>query len=101
VIDGLMRPGRKIRLMAAGHDYEISSSACSRQTGSGGIAGRWRSRFVANIKTVTPRSGTIETRSADDHAVSRVQGTQAMVFAGLYPVEGQRLRAARSARQPG
>jgi translation elongation factor EF-G len=54
VIDGAIRPGMKIRLMAKGQEYTSIRSACSRPSRRGGSLGVGEVGFIfAGIKTVS------------------------------------------------
>jgi GTP-binding protein LepA len=102
VIDGLMRPGQKIRLMATGHDYEIEQLGVfspkpvpveSLGVGEAGF-------MVANIKTVTDAKigDTItETERPTATPFPGFKELKPMVFAGLYPVEGSKYSELREA----
>jgi GTP-binding protein LepA len=102
VIDGLMRPGQKIRLMATGHDYEIEQLGVfspkpvpveSLGVGEAGF-------MVANIKTVTDAKIGDTITEIDRPTTSPFPGfkeLKPMVFAGLYPVEGSKYSELREA----
>jgi len=93
VIDGTLRPGMKIRLMAEGQDYESlqvgiftpkAVEICELGPGEVGF-------LVANIKKISDaKIGDTITGSARP-TVAPFPGfkeLKPMVFAGLYPVEG-------------
>jgi GTP-binding protein LepA len=102
VIDGLMRPGQKIRLMATGHDYEIEQLGVfspkpvpveSLGVGEAGF-------MVANIKTVTDAKIGDTITEIDRPTATPFPGfkeLKPMVFAGLYPVEGSKYSELREA----
>jgi GTP-binding protein LepA len=92
IIDGVMRPGQKIRLMQTGQDYEIEQLGVfspkpvvvdSLGVGEAGF-------MVANIKTVTDAKigDTItEIGRPTPTPFPGFKELKPMVFAGLYPVE--------------
>ncbi len=93
VIDGTLRPGMKIRLMARGQEYEVEQvgtfspkPTAATELGVGEVG------FVfAAIKTVTDAQigDTItETARPTAEAFPGFKVSKPMVFAGLYPVEG-------------
>src|SRR5205823_1745333 len=102
VIDGVMRPGMKIRLMVTGHDYEIEQLGVfspkpvpveSLGVGEAGF-------MVANIKNVADAKigDTItETARPTSTPFPGFKELKPMVFAGLYPVEGSKYAELREA----
>ncbi|OLC48954.1 MAG: elongation factor 4 [Acidobacteria bacterium 13_1_40CM_65_14] len=102
VIDGVIRPGMKIRLMAQGQDYEalqlgvFSPKPVEVDELAVGEVGF----LVANIKTVADaKIGDTITETARP-AVEPFPGfkeLKPMVFAGLYPVEGHEYPELRDA----
>jgi GTP-binding protein LepA len=102
VIDGVMRPGQKIRLMAAGLDHQIetlgvfSPKAVSVDSLSAGEAGF----LVANIKNVADAKIGDTITEVDRPTATPFPGfkeLKPMVFAGLYPVEGSKYAELREA----
>jgi GTP-binding protein LepA len=102
VIDGVMRPGQKIRLMVTGHDYEVeqlgvfSPKPVPVQSLGVGEAGF----MVANIKNVADaKIGDTITEIARPTATPfpGFKELKPMVFAGLYPVEGSKYAELREA----
>jgi GTP-binding protein LepA len=102
VIDGAMAPGMKIRLMAAGQDYQIeqigvfSPKPVPVETLGVGEAGF----MVANIKNVADaRIGDTVTEIARPTLTPfpGFKELKPMVFAGLYPVEGSKYAELREA----
>jgi GTP-binding protein LepA len=102
VIDGVIRPKMKVRLMAAGQDYEIeqvgvfSPKPVPVEELGVGEAGF----IVANIKTVgDARIGDTITETARPTAepFPGFKEMKPMVFAGLYPVEGHQYPELRDA----
>jgi len=102
VIDGQMRPGMKIRLMATGQDHEIEQLGCFtpkpvvvEELGVGEVG------FIfANIKTVTDAKigDTItETARPTSTPFPGFKELKPMVFAGLYPVEASQYPELRDA----
>jgi GTP-binding protein LepA len=93
VIDGVIRPGMKIRLMAKGQEYEVEQvgvfspkPTVMSELGVGEVG------FVfAAIKTVTDAQiGDTITEAArpTSEPFPGFKESKPMVFAGLYPVEG-------------
>jgi GTP-binding protein LepA len=93
VLDGVLRPGMKIRLMAKGQEYEVEQvgtfspkPTVATELGVGEVG------FVfAAIKTVTDAQiGDTITEAARPTAepFPGFKVSKPMVFAGLYPVEG-------------
>jgi GTP-binding protein LepA len=93
VLDGVIRPGMKIRLMAKGQEYEVEQvgtfspkPTAATELGVGEVG------FVfAAIKTVTDAQigDTItEASRPTAEAFPGFKVSKPMVFAGLYPVEG-------------
>jgi GTP-binding protein LepA len=93
VIDGLLRPGIKIRLMAKGQEYEVEQvgvfspkPTVATELGVGEVG------FVfAAIKTVTDAQIGDTITEASRPTLAPFPGfkeSKPMVFAGLYPVEG-------------
>jgi GTP-binding protein LepA len=102
VIDGVIRPGTKIRLMAQGQDYEAlqlgvfsPKAAEVEELGVGEVG-----FLVANIKNIgDAKIGDTITESARP-TVEPFPGfkeLKPMVFAGLYPVEGHQYPELRDA----
>src|SRR5256712_8678567 len=102
VIDGTLRPGMKIRLMAEGQDYDAEhvgtfnpKATPADELGVGEVG-----FLVANIKKVSDaKIGDTITESARP-AESPFPGfkeLKPMVFAGLYPVEGHEYPELRDA----
>ncbi|HYM25057.1 MAG TPA: translation elongation factor 4 [Vicinamibacterales bacterium] len=102
VIDGTIRPGMKIRLMAQGQDYEslqlgtFTPKAVEVDSLGVGEVGF----LVANIKNVADaKIGDTITESANPTAepFPGFKELKPMVFAGLYPVEGHEYPELRDA----
>src|SRR5215510_5341325 len=102
VIDGVIRPGMKIRLMAEGQDYEslqvgafTPKSVEMNELGVGEVG-----FLVANIKKISDAKigDTItETARPTPEPFPGFKELKAMVFAGLYPVEGHEYPELRDA----
>jgi GTP-binding protein LepA len=102
VIDGTIRPGLRIRLMAEGQDYEAeqvgiftpkASEVAELGVGEVGF-------LVANIKKISDaKIGDTITESARPTAepFPGFKELKPMVFAGLYPVEGHQYPELREA----
>jgi GTP-binding protein LepA len=102
VIDGVMRPGQKIRLMATGQDYQVEQlGVFSPKPAPVESLGVGEAGFmVANIKNVADaRVGDTITDSArpTDTPFPGFKTLKPMVFAGLYPVEGSQYAELREA----
>ena len=102
IIDGVMKPGMKIRLMAAGQEYQIeqlgvfSPKPVPVTELTAGEAGF----MVANIKAVgDAKLGDTITEIARPTATPfpGFKELKPMVFAGLYPVEGSKYAELREA----
>src|SRR6187399_2242740 len=102
VIDGVMRPGMKIKLMIAGHEFQIDQLGVfgpkpvpvdELGVGEAGF-------MVANIKNVADaKIGDTITEVGRPAAVPfpGFKELKPMVFAGLYPVEGSKYAELREA----
>ncbi|NOT44329.1 MAG: elongation factor 4 [Acidobacteria bacterium] len=102
VIDGVLRPGSKVRLMASAQDYQVdelgvfSPKALPVQELGVGEVGF----VVANIKRVSDaRIGDTLTETARQtlEPFPGFKELKPMVFAGLYPVEGHQYSELREA----
>ena len=102
VVDGVVRPKMKVRLMAAVQDYEVEQVGvfvpkpeAVDQLGVGEVG-----FLIANIKNVTDaKVGDTVTESGRQTAVAfpGFQEMKPMVFAGLYPVESHQYPELRDA----
>jgi GTP-binding protein LepA len=102
VIDGVMRPGSKIRFMATGQDHQIEQLGAFtpkpvpvQELGVGEVG-----FLVANIKNVADAKigDTItETGRPTDTPFPGFKELKPMVFAGLYPVEASQYPELRDA----
>jgi len=102
VIDGTLRPGMKIRLMAEGQDYEsLQVGVFSPKPVEVGELGAGEVGFlVANIKKISDaKIGDTITESArpTSEPFPGFKELKPMVFAGLYPVEGHEYPELRDA----
>src|SRR5215467_2901390 len=102
VIDGVIRPGMKIRLMAMGQDYEaLQLGVFSPKATEVGELGVGEVGFlVANIKNVgDAKIGDTITETARPtlEPFPGFKELKPMVFAGLYPVEGHQYPELRDA----
>jgi GTP-binding protein LepA len=102
VIDGLLKPGMKIRLMAQGQDYEsLNLGVFSPKPVAVDELGVGEVGFlVANIKNVgDAKIGDTITEVARPTAepFPGFKELKPMVFAGLYPVEGHKYPELRDA----
>jgi GTP-binding protein LepA len=102
VIDGLLKPGMKIRLMAQGQDYEsLNLGVFSPKPVAVDELGVGEVGFlVANIKNVADaKIGDTITEVARPTAepFPGFKELKPMVFAGLYPVEGHKYPELRDA----
>jgi len=102
VIDGVLRPGMKIRLMAQGQDYDAEQvgiftpkAVFIDELGVGEVG-----FLVANIKKISDaKIGDTITEAARPTAepFPGFKELKPMVFAGLYPVEGHQYPELREA----
>src|SRR5436305_4347125 len=102
VIDGVLRPGMKIRLMAQGQDYDAEQvgiftpkAVVVDELGVGEVG-----FLVANIKKISDaKIGDTITEAArlTDEPFPGFKELKPMVFAGLYPVEGHQYTELREA----
>jgi GTP-binding protein LepA len=102
VIDGVVRPGMKIRLMAQAQDYDAEQvgvftpkAATVEELGVGEVG-----FLVANIKKISDaKIGDTITEASRPTAepFPGFKELKPMVFAGLYPVEGHEYPALREA----
>jgi GTP-binding protein LepA len=102
IIDGVMRPGMKIRFMMTGHDAEVEQLGVfspkpvpveSLGVGEAGF-------LTANIKNVADAKIGDTITEAGRPTVTPFPGfkeLKPMVFAGLYPVEGSKYAELREA----
>jgi GTP-binding protein LepA len=102
VIDGMIKPGMRIRLMAQGQDYEaLQLGVFSPKATEVGELGVGEVGFlVANIKNVGDAKigDTItETARPTVEPFPGFKELKPMVFAGLYPVEGHEYPELRDA----
>jgi GTP-binding protein LepA len=102
VLDGLIKPGTRIRLMAQGQDYEaLQLGVFSPKATEVGELGVGEVGFlVANIKNVGDAKigDTItETARPTVEPFPGFKELKPMVFAGLYPVEGHQYPDLRDA----
>jgi len=102
VIDGTLRPGMRIRLMAEGQDYDAEQvgtftpkAVVAEELGVGEVG-----FLVANIKKISDAKigDTItETSRPTPEPFPGFKELKPMVFAGLYPVEGHEYPELRDA----
>jgi GTP-binding protein LepA len=102
VIDGMLRPGMKIRLMAEGQDYEsLQVGIFTPKPVEAGELGAGEVGFlVANIKKISDAKigDTItEVSRPTQEPFPGFKELKPMVFAGLYPVEGHEYPELRDA----
>jgi GTP-binding protein LepA len=102
VLEGTLKKGTKIRLMAQGQDYEVEQIGVFSpkpepidELGAGEVG-----FIVANIKTVSDaKIGDTITESSrpTEHPFPGFKELKPMVFAGLYPVESHQYSELREA----
>ena len=102
VIDGTLRPGMRIRLMAEGQDYDAEQvgifspkAVVAEELGVGEVG-----FLVANIKKISDAKIGDTVTEAARPALEPFPGfkeLKPMVFAGLYPVEGHKYSELRDA----
>ena len=102
VIDGVLRPGMKIRLMAEGQDYESLQVGIftPKATPADELAVGEVGFLVANIKKISDAKIGDTITEAGRPALEPFPGfkpLKPMVFAGFYPVEGHQYPELRDA----
>ena len=102
VIDGVLRPGMKIRLMAEGQDYESLSVGIftPKAMETSQLAVGEVGFLVANIKKISDAKIGDTVTEAARPALEPFPGfkpLKPMVFAGFYPVEGHQYAELRDA----
>ena len=102
LIDGVLKPGTKIRLMAQGQDFEVEQVGVfsPKPDPIGELAAGEVGFLVANIKNVADAKigDTItETNRPTETPFPGFKELKPMVFAGLYPVEGHQYPELRDA----
>jgi len=102
VIDGELRPGMRIRLLATGKEAEVSRTGvlAPRLVDVGGLGPGEVGVVMANIKAVTDAKIGDTLTDAARPAAAPLPGFKAvkpMVFAGLYPAEANQYGALRDA----
>jgi GTP-binding protein LepA len=102
VIDGVMRPGMKIRLMATGQDYQIEQLGAftPKPVPVDGLGVGEAGFMVANIKNVADaKVGDTITEAARPTTTPfpGFKELKPMVFAGLYPTEASQYPELREA----
>src|SRR5918992_2412623 len=102
VLDGVLRPGMKIRLMAKGQEYQIDQvGVFSPKPTAADSLGVGEVGFIfAGIKTVSDAQiGDTITEAArpTSEPFPGFKESKPMVFAGLYPVEGSEYPELRDA----
>src|SRR6478735_6505133 len=102
VIDGVMKPGMKIKLMALGQEFQIEQlGVFSPKPVPVDALGVGEAGFmVANIKTVADAKIGDTITETDRPTATPFPGfkeLKPMVFAGLYPVEGSKYSELREA----
>ena len=103
VVDGVLRPGDRIRLMSSGARFDITAVGYMEPLGlspSDSVSAGEVGYFTASIKTVTDtRVGDTVTLDGDpaDTPLPGFQAVHPMVFAGIYPEDGARYGDLRDA----
>ncbi|HKA17433.1 MAG TPA: translation elongation factor 4 [Blastocatellia bacterium] len=102
VIDGVIRPGMKIRLMDAEKEYEVDALGVLTpkprvidELGAGEVG-----FFTASIKTVSDveiGDTVTEAKRSTDTPFPGFKRIKPMVFAGLYPIEANKYEELRDA----
>ena len=102
VVDGVLRPNRKVRLMAAAREYEVQSLGVfapfpreTQELGPGEVG-----FLTANIKEVADaRVGDTITEAGPPQveALPGFQPAKPMVFAGIFPTDSARYQDLRDA----
>ena len=103
VVDGVLRPGDRIRLMSSGARFDITAVGYMEPLGlspSDSVSAGEVGYFTASIKTVNDtRVGDTVTLDGDpaDTPLPGFQAVHPMVFAGIYPEDGARYGDLRDA----
>ena len=102
VIDGTVRPGMKVRLMAAAQDYELielgvftPKPVAVNDIGPGEVA--FLACGIKNVGDAQIGDTVTETLRPTPEPFPGFKPLKPMVFAGLYPVEGHRYQELREA----
>ena len=102
VIDGTVRPGMKVRLMAAAQDYELielgvftPKPVAVNEIGPGEVA--FLACGIKNVGDAQIGDTVTETLRPTAEPFPGFKPLKPMVFAGLYPVEGHRYQELREA----
>jgi GTP-binding protein LepA len=102
VIDGEVRPGMKVRLMAAAQDFEVDEigvftpKPVGVQSLAVGEVG-FLSCGIRNVADAQIGDTVTEAQNPTDAPFPGFKPLKPMVFAGLYPVEGHRYQELREA----
>ena len=102
MLDGVLKPGMKVRLMAAAHDYPIETIGVfsPKPTPVEQLAAGEVGFLTANIKTVKDAQigdTVTETARPTTQPFPGFKELKPMVFAGMYPVEGHEYPELREA----
>jgi GTP-binding protein LepA len=102
VIDGVMRPGMKIRLMAKGQEYQIEQIGVFSpkaqpvdELGAGEVGFVFAA--IKNVADAQVGDTITETANPTAEPFPGFKEMKSMVFAGLYPVEGSEYPQLRDA----
>jgi GTP-binding protein LepA len=102
VIDGMLRPGTKIRLMAKAQDYELielgvftPKPVAVEEIGPGEVA--FLACGIKNVGDAQIGDTVTEALRPTPEPFPGFKPLKPMVFAGLYPVEGHRYQELREA----
>jgi GTP-binding protein LepA len=102
VIDGTLRPGTKIRLMATAQDYELielgvftPKPVAVEEIGPGEVA--FLACGIKNVGDAQIGDTVTESQRPTPEPFPGFKPLKPMVFAGLYPVEGHRYQELREA----
>jgi GTP-binding protein LepA len=102
VLDGVLRPGMKIRLMATAQDYPVESIGVFApkptpvdELGAGEVG--FLTANIKNVRDAQIGDTVTETARPTAQPFPGFKELKPMVFAGLYPVEGHRYPELREA----
>jgi GTP-binding protein LepA len=102
VIEGTLQPGLKVRLMAAGQDYELievgvftPKPVAVAELGPGEVG--FLACGIKNVGDAQIGDTVTEAQRPTDAPFPGFKPLKPMVFAGLYPVEGHRYQELREA----
>ncbi len=104
VVDGTLKAGDTVHMMASGAEYKVVQVGCLRPFGmeplEGGLSAGEVGYFTASIKNVADTQVGDTVTWADRQAAEALPGyraVQSMVFSGVYPADGAKYPDLRDA----